>query len=182
MTTTATTKLGTRFDPSAIESKWYQRWLDLGVFHADASSDKPPYCVVIPPPNVTGAPPPGPRLVQTIQDVLIRYQRMAGFATPSGCRAPTTPASPQHVGGGEAPPRRGTHPLRNSAATKFLAEVWKWKNQYHEPHRPARCDPRLLLDWERDAFTIDEIARPGGREVAFKRSTTRGSSTAGSTW
>ena len=66
------------YEPSSVESKWYQFWLDQGLFTADPASPKPPYSIVIPPPNVTGMLHMGHVLNNTIQDLLARKARMHG--------------------------------------------------------------------------------------------------------
>ncbi|MGO8667646.1 MAG: class I tRNA ligase family protein, partial [Desulfobaccales bacterium] len=67
------------YDPSRIEEKWYQYWQEQGLFRARADGSKPPYCIVIPPPNVTGLLHMGHALNNTLQDILVRYKRMLGF-------------------------------------------------------------------------------------------------------
>jgi hypothetical protein len=67
------------YDPNAVEPKWYARWEEAGYFRADAHSTKPPYSIVIPPPNVTGILTLGHVLNNTIQDILARRARMQGF-------------------------------------------------------------------------------------------------------
>src|SRR5947207_7871939 len=67
------------YEPQEIEQKWYPFWESGGYFKADAQSSKPAYCISIPPPNVTGALHMGHALVDTLQDVLIRWKRMLGF-------------------------------------------------------------------------------------------------------
>ena len=67
------------YDPKEIEEKWYAFWEDNDLFKADNSSEKPPFCIVIPPPNVTGVLHMGHALVNTLQDIMIRYKRMCGF-------------------------------------------------------------------------------------------------------
>ena len=64
------------YDPSAVESRWYQHWEESGYFHAKPNPDKQPYCIVIPPPNITGQLHMGHALDNTLQDILIRYKRM----------------------------------------------------------------------------------------------------------
>ena len=66
------------YDPSKVEDRWYQHWLDKNYFHASTSSDKEPYTIVIPPPNVTGMLTMGHVLNNTIQEILIRKARMEG--------------------------------------------------------------------------------------------------------
>ena len=67
------------WDPSAVEADLYQGWVDAGYFTADATSDKPGYSIVLPPPNVTGSLHMGHALFGTIQDVLVRHKRMQGY-------------------------------------------------------------------------------------------------------
>src|ERR1700675_726384 len=67
------------YDPKSVEPKWYARWIDNRDFEADAKSSKPPFSIVIPPPNVTGVLTLGHVLNNTIQDVLARRARMNGF-------------------------------------------------------------------------------------------------------
>src|SRR5580704_6220636 len=71
-------ELPKQYDPQDAQRRWYNFWLEKGYFHADPSSEKPPYSIVIPPPNVTGALHLGHALNNTIQDILIRRARMQG--------------------------------------------------------------------------------------------------------
>ena len=71
-------KLEKIYNPANVEDRWYQHWLDKNYFHADTASDKEPYTIVIPPPNVTGMLTMGHVLNNTIQDILIRKARMEG--------------------------------------------------------------------------------------------------------
>ena len=73
-----TKEMPKHFDPASSEEKWYAFWMEKGYFHSDESSDRPPYSIVIPPPNVTGSLHMGHALNNTLQDVLVRYQRMDG--------------------------------------------------------------------------------------------------------
>src|SRR4051794_31848540 len=68
-----------QYDPAAAESRWYPTWVERGYFSADAETDREPYCIVIPPPNVTGALHVGHALGRTMEDALIRRARMRGF-------------------------------------------------------------------------------------------------------
>ena len=72
-------EIADRYDPSIVESRWYREWEERGLFGADPASPKPPYCIVIPPPNVTGSLHWGHALNNTLQDILIRYKRMDGY-------------------------------------------------------------------------------------------------------
>src|SRR6476660_9509114 len=72
-------ELPKRYDPKSVEPKWYQRWIDDRDFVANAKSSKPPFAIVMPPPNVTGMLTLGHVLNDTIQDILARRARMHGF-------------------------------------------------------------------------------------------------------
>ena len=69
------------YAPQDIEEKWYKFWRDKDYFHAADTSDKPPYSIVIPPPNITGSLHIGHALNNTLQDTLIRWRRMQGYNT-----------------------------------------------------------------------------------------------------
>jgi len=71
-------QLSTKYDPTEVESKWYQQWMDAGYFRSTPNPQKEPYCIVIPPPNVTGVLHMGHMLNNTIQDILVRRARMQG--------------------------------------------------------------------------------------------------------
>ena len=67
------------YNPAAIEDRLYQKWLDSKYFHAEVRKDKKPFTIVMPPPQYYGTAPYGPRLDNTMQDILIRYKRMQGY-------------------------------------------------------------------------------------------------------
>lgn len=69
------------YDPSSVEERLYKKWEERGYFHSEPNPDKPPYTIVIPPPNITGQLHMGHALDETMQDILIRYKRMSGFET-----------------------------------------------------------------------------------------------------
>jgi len=75
------TELSSKYDPSAVEAQAYQVWLDEKCFHANPAAPGDPYTIVIPPPNVTGALHLGHAINNTLQDILTRMHRMAGFNT-----------------------------------------------------------------------------------------------------
>ena len=72
-------ELAKQYDPSQVEDRIYQFWLDGGYFHTKADPDKKPYTIVMPPPNVTGQLHMGHALDETLQDILIRFRRMQGY-------------------------------------------------------------------------------------------------------
>ena len=101
------------YDPQKIEAKWYDYWEESGLFPARADGARPPYCIVIPPPNVTGSLHMGHALNNTLQDILIRFKRMQGYDAlwmPGTDHAgiATQNVVERHVGRrGQGPPRPG---------------------------------------------------------------------------
>ena len=69
----------TSYDPSMVEEKWYKYWRENGFFHTEVEKGKEPFCIVMPPPNVTGSLHLGHALDNTMQDILIRWRRMQGY-------------------------------------------------------------------------------------------------------
>ncbi len=142
-----------KYTPGEIEAKWYQNWLDAKHFHAEVS-DKEPYTIVIPPPNVTGVLHMGHMLNNTVQDVLIRRARMLGL---NACWVPGT----DHAS--IATEAKVVKRLREQGIKKsdlsrdeFLKHAWDWTDEYggiilkQLRHLGASCD------WDRTAFTLDE--------------------------
>ena len=78
-TARAGAEMATRYDPQEVEPRWAETWVERGYFTADPDSGKDPYCIVIPPPNVTGRLHVGHALGRTLEDTLIRRARMQGF-------------------------------------------------------------------------------------------------------
>ena len=120
-------EMPTQFDPKAAEARWYPEWVSRGYFHADPTSDKPPFCIVIPPPNVTGRLHIGHALDHTIQDILIRRARMQGF------EALWLPGT-DHAGIAtqvvvERSLREEGLDRREMGREAFLERVWAWKEQ-----------------------------------------------------
>ena len=116
------------YDPSQVEDKIYANWVDKKYFEAKPDSNKKPYTIVIPPPNVTGQLHMGHALDETLQDILIRYKRMKGYA------ALWIPGT-DHAG--IATQIKVEEVLRGEGLTrydlgreKFLERVWDWKHQY----------------------------------------------------
>ena len=148
------TNIPTIYSPHEIEAKWYQFWLDKGYFHAAETSDKPPYSIVIPPPNITGNLHVGHALDNTLQDVLIRWKRMQGY---NALWMPGT----DHAGivteiiMEQKLAVWGTS-REALGRDKFIDRMWSWKNESRgtiiEQLRQIGCS----CDWERERFTLDE--------------------------
>jgi valyl-tRNA synthetase len=114
-----------QYQPGEVEGRLYERWVSLGVFRADAASDRPPFSIVIPPPNVTGSLHVGHALDHTIQDTLVRRRRMQGYESlwlPGMDHAGI--ATQNVVERQLAAQGMSRHDLGRE---KFVERVWQWK-------------------------------------------------------
>jgi len=154
------------YEPSAIEKPIYEFWERGGYFAAADTSDRPPYCIVIPPPNVTGALHMGHALTATIQDMLIRWRRMQGHNTLWLPGVDHAGIATQMVV--ERQLRKEGISRHDIGREKFVERVWQWKGQYG--NRITEQHKRLgaSLDWPRERFTMDEVMSRAVRE-AFVR-------------
>src|SRR5499426_519643 len=160
------TDIADRYDPARVESHWYRVWEERGLFHADAASPKKPYCIVIPPPNVTGSLHWGHALNNTLQDILIRYKRMDGYnalwvpGTDHASIAVHVILERQLAAEGKT-----RHDIGREA---FLQMAWKWKEE--SGGAIIRQLKRLgaSCDWSRERFTMDAGLSVAVRE-AFVR-------------
>ncbi len=142
------------YEHAAVEKKWYARWLEDKWFAAADTSDKPPYCIVIPPPNVTGSLHIGHALTVTIEDILIRHKRMQGFNTLWMPGTDHAGIATQMVVERElAKEGRSRFELGREA---FVAEVWRWKEKYHARITEQLHTLGVSVDWARERFTMDE--------------------------
>ncbi|MBM3501978.1 MAG: class I tRNA ligase family protein, partial [Armatimonadetes bacterium] len=148
------TELPKAYDPAQVESRIYAYWLERQVFNAEVSPAKTPFCIVIPPPNVTGALHMGHALDETVQDLLIRWERMRGK------EALWLPGS-DHAGIAtqnvvEDMLAKGGLSRHDLGREKFLERVWQVKDAHH-----GRIVDQLRrfgssCDWRRERFTLDE--------------------------
>jgi valyl-tRNA synthetase len=158
--------MATTYDPRSVEARWYQYWLDGGFFHAQPGGEREPFCIVIPPPNVTGILHMGHALNNTMQDVLVRWHRMRGDNT---LWVPGT----DHAG--IATQARVEKQLAEEGLTRddlgrdrFLERVWAWKQQYGGTIIEQLKRLGASCDWQRERFTMDEGCSRAVREV-FRR-------------
>ena len=155
--------LPTVYDPKSTEESIYKFWEEGGFFKADAKSDKPPYSIVIPPPNVTGVLHMGHALDETLQDILTRYHRMSGFETLWLPGTDHAGIATQNVV--EKKLREKGLSRYDLGREKFLEETWKWANQ----HKSAILDQCKRLgasfDRSRERFTFDEGCSKAVKEV-----------------
>jgi valyl-tRNA synthetase len=154
------------YDPSGAESRWYREWDSRGYFQARANSEREPFCIVIPPPNVTGALHMGHALGDSVQDAIIRRKRMQGYETLWLPGTDHAGIATQVVVERElAKEGIDRHTLGREA---FVERAWKWKEQYGntiiEQIKALGCS----CDWTRLRFTMDEGLAHAVR-VAFVR-------------
>ena len=149
-------EIPTRFDFESAEPRIYEMWEKGGWFHADENDDRPPYTVVIPPPNVTGALHLGHALNNTLQDVLIRMKRMQGF---NALWMPGT----DHAGiATQARVEKRIKELEgitrhDLGREKLVARIWDWKEQYEKRILGQLKQMGCSCDWERTRFTLDDL-------------------------
>mmetsp|Transcript_17141 Transcript_17141/g.42973 ORF Transcript_17141/g.42973 Transcript_17141/m.42973 type:complete len:1295 (-) Transcript_17141:143-4027(-) len=143
------------YNPKIVETGWYEWWEQCGFFKPDVTSDKPPFVIVIPPPNVTGALHIGHALTNSIQDTITRWRRMSGYNTLWVPGTDHAGIATQTVVEKKLQKERGVtrHDLGRDA---FLKEVWQWVDEYGG----RICDQLRRLgssvDWSRKVFTMDE--------------------------
>jgi valyl-tRNA synthetase len=154
------------WDPGAVESEIYQRWVDAGYFTADPTSGKPPYSTVLPPPNVNGSLHMGHALEHTMMDALTRRKRMQGFEVlwqpgmDHAGIAVQLAVEKQLAADGTSKDELGRE--------AFIERVWDWK---HETGSNIGWQMRALgdgVDWSRDRFTMDDGLSRAVRTI-FKR-------------
>ena len=146
-------ELAAAFVPADIEAPLYKKWLAAGYFKADENSAKPPFTIVIPPPNVTGSLHIGHALDHTIQDLLIRMKRMKGFEAlwlPGMDHAGI--ATQNVVEKKLAAEGKSRHDLGREA---FVAKVWEWKAESGGAILDQMKRLGDSVDWDREAFTMD---------------------------
>ncbi|MBC7741865.1 MAG: valine--tRNA ligase [Bdellovibrionaceae bacterium] len=155
--------LADRYSPQEVEIKVYKAWEEAGYFKAEDQSKKPPFSIILPPPNVTGFLHLGHALDHTIQDLLIRWKRMSGF------NAMWLPGT-DHAGIAtqsvvEKELKKKTITRHQLGREKFVNEIWKWKNEYGD--RIYNQMRRLgdSCDWDRATFTLDEGVSAAVRKV-----------------
>ncbi len=155
-----------RFEPKSYEPVWQQRWAERRYFVCDAASPKPAYCIMIPPPNVTGKLHMGHALQSTLQDLLTRWRRMQGR---NALWLPGT----DHAGIAtqlmvERQLREEGTSRQELGRERFLHRMWEWKEKYHGNIRRQLDLMGASCDWTRERFTLDEGLSRAVRE-AFVR-------------
>jgi len=142
-----------RYEPGAVEEHWYPQWEQRGYFAADPGSSRPPYCIVIPPPNVTGALHMGHAFTFTLQDVLIRFKRMDGFdalwqpGTDHAGIATQVVVERQLAAEGKTKDDVGRE--------AFVERVWRWTEESGGTILRQLRRLGASCDWTRLRFTLD---------------------------
>jgi len=146
--------LPTVYDPLAVEQKWYQYWENNNFFHMDVNPGQEPFCIVMPPPNVTGQLHMGHALDNTLQDILTRWRRMQGYNT---LWLPGT----DHAG--IATQARVEEQLAVDSVSRydlgrqeFLNRIWDWKKKYGNRITTQLRRLGASCDWQRERFTMDD--------------------------
>lgn len=153
----------TKYDPNSVEQGRYKWWLEGKFFEADPNSDKKPYSIVIPPPNVTGKLHLGHAWDTTLQDIIIRMKRMQGYDAlwlPGMDHAGI--ATQAKV---EAKLREEGKSRYDLGREKFLEKTWEWKEEYASHIREQWAKLGLSLDYTKERFTLDEGLSDAVKEV-----------------
>ena len=152
------------FEAKSLEPNIYKAWEDSGCFAADPKSNKPKYCIIMPPPNVTGSLHLGHALNHTLQDILVRFKRMSGHDVLWQPGTDHAGIATQIVVDRNLA-EQGLPGRRELGREKFLAKVWEWKE--HSGGNIGRQLRRLGIspDWERERFTLDEGVSKAVRKV-----------------
>jgi valyl-tRNA synthetase len=152
--TASSPALASQYDPNATEAKWQQYWEDHEVFKADPNAEGDPYCVVIPPPNVTGSLHMGHAFENTLIDVLVRYQRMQGRNT---LWLPGTDHASIAVQTILEKELRAQGKTRDEVGReKFLERAWEWKAESGGTIVGQLRKLGVSVDWSRERFTLDD--------------------------
>jgi len=147
-------QLSKTYDPSQVEPKWYKEWMDKGYFRPEIDRDKKPFCIVMPPPNITGQLHLGHAMDNTWQDILVRWRRMQGYCTL------WVPGTDHASIATEAKIR---DELAKEGLTKydlgrekFLEKAWQWREKYGRRITDQLKRLGASCDWSRERFTMDE--------------------------
>ena len=146
--------MDTKYNPNGFEKEIYKKWEDCGYFKADVNKNKKPFTIVMPPPNVTGQLHLGHALNNTIQDIIIRYKRMAGFEALwiPGTDHASISTEAKVVG----KIRSEGHTKKDLGREKFLEEAWAWTEEYGGTIKKQLRTIGVSCDWDYDSFTMDE--------------------------
>ena len=164
---TTSSALPKQYDPSEVEPRWLQFWLENGFFAADESASKVPYSITLPPPNVTGSLHIGHALGSTMQDILIRWKRMQG-ANAMWMPGIDHASIAVHVLLEKALMRDEKKTRFDLGRDEFMRRAWAWKERSGSRISEQEKLMGFSLDWARERFTMDERSNKAVTE-AFVR-------------
>lgn len=147
-------ELAPKYNPAEVEDKWYEYWMEHGLFHSEPN-EKEPYCIVIPPPNVTGVLHMGHMLNNTIQDILVRRARMMGknaLWVPGTDHAAIATETKVIAKLAEEGIKK-----TDLSREEFLEHAWDWTRKHGGIILTQLRKLGASCDWERTAFTMDEL-------------------------
>ena len=147
-------ELAKSFEPHEIERRWYAQWEDRGYFAAGATPERDAYCIMLPPPNVTGTLHMGHAFQHTLQDALIRYHRMLGDNTLWQPGTDHAGIATQIVV--ERQLEREGKTRHDLGRENFVSRVWEWKQESGSTITRQMRRLGTSPDWSRERFTMDE--------------------------
>ncbi len=160
-------ELPKHYDPHAAQRRWLHFWSERGFFHARPDANRRPFCIVIPPPNVTGALHLGHALNNTLQDVLVRWRRMQGYDTLWMPGTDHAGIATQAVV--ERRLRDEEKKTRHDLGREQLVQrIWQWKDQYEKRILGQLSELGCSCDWQRTRFTLDPMCARAVRTTFFK--------------
>ena len=163
---THTPELPKQYNHGAAQQRWYTHWEEQGYFHAQVDPRREPYTIVIPPPNVTGALHLGHALNNTLQDILIRQQRMQGYSTLWMPGTDHAGIATQAVVERRLLQEEGTS--RHELGRDGLVErIWQWKDEYERRILGQLKQMGCSCDWQRTRFTLDDVCARAVRHTFF---------------
>jgi valyl-tRNA synthetase len=151
------TEIPKAYEAKNVEEKWYKHWLDKGYFTADPKSAKPGYCIVIPPPNVTGMLHMGHVLGDTIQDILCRRKRMQGYEVLWLPGMDHAGIGTQTVVEKSLRKQKVIRHRDDLGREKFIEKIWEWKDKHGGIILQQLKKLGCSLDWSREVFTMDGL-------------------------
>ena len=152
----AAEKTSKAYEPKQIEEKWYAEWLAKGHFTANPASSKPPYSIVIPPPNVTGVLTMGHVLNNTLQDILARRKRMQGYEVLWLPGTDHAGIATQSVVEKKLRKDKKMKHRDDLGREALLKEIWEWKDKHGDIIIQQLKKLGCSCDWTRERFTMDE--------------------------
>ena len=151
------------YDPRGTERRWYEFWQEQGFFKAGLDAAKPSFCIVIPPPNITGSLHIGHALNNTLQDIVIRYKRMCGYNTLWMFGTDHAGIATQNVV--ERQLAREGLERRQLGREEFVRRIWQWRARSGDTITRQLKLLGASCDWERERFTMDEGLSRAVRKV-----------------